>query len=42
MLTFMTYKYSELQMTSATQKLSCKINCKSTLFLIVWYANQRF
>ncbi len=29
------YKYSELQVSSATQKLSCKASCKTPLFLIM-------
>ncbi len=28
-------KYSELQVSSATQKLNCKVNCKTSFFLIV-------
>jgi len=32
LLTFMVYKYSELQMSFATQKLSCKANCKNKPF----------
>jgi hypothetical protein len=34
LLALSTYKYSELQMSSATQKLSCKANCKKSLFFI--------
>jgi hypothetical protein len=34
-LAFMVFKYSELQMSSAIQKLSCKTSCKTPLFLIV-------
>ncbi len=30
------YKYSELQMFDATQKLSCKAGCKTPFFLIVF------
>jgi hypothetical protein len=29
------YKYSELQMSSTTQKLSCKASCKTPIFLVV-------
>jgi len=29
------YKYNELQMPYATQKLSCKANCKTPFFFIV-------
>jgi len=29
------YKYNELQMSSITQKLSCKTNYKTPFFLIV-------
>jgi hypothetical protein len=32
LLEFMTYKYSELQMSFATQKLKCKANCKTPFF----------
>ncbi len=35
LLAFTTYKYNELQTSSATQKLSCKANCKTPFFLIV-------
>jgi hypothetical protein len=34
-LTFTMYKYSELQMSFATQKLSCKASCKTPFFRIV-------
>ncbi len=34
-LALMTYKYNELQMSSSTQKLSCKATCKTPLFLIM-------
>jgi hypothetical protein len=34
-LTLMVEKYSELQMSGATQKLSWKANCKTPFFLIV-------
>jgi hypothetical protein len=34
-LKLMAYKYNELQMPFATQKLSYKANCKTPLFLIV-------
>jgi hypothetical protein len=34
-LAFTAYKYSELQMFFATQKLSCKANCKTPFFLIM-------
>ncbi len=30
-----TFKYSELQMFVAIQKLNCKANCKTTIFFIV-------
>jgi hypothetical protein len=30
-----TYKYSELQVSNATQKLSCKANCKTPFFFVV-------
>jgi hypothetical protein len=36
-LAFTTYKYNELQMFSATQKLSCKANCKTPLFHSIRY-----
>jgi len=32
LLTLTTYKSNELQMVIGTQKLSCKANCKMTLF----------
>jgi hypothetical protein len=32
----MAYKYNELQMSDATQKLSDEANCKSPLFFIVF------
>ncbi len=36
-LALMTYKYSELQMSFTTQKLSCKASCKTPFFLIlIW------
>ncbi len=35
LLALMMYKYSELQVSSATQKLSCKASYKAPLFLIV-------
>jgi len=31
-LTLMVYKYNEMQMSYATQKLSCKANCKHFSF----------
>jgi hypothetical protein len=34
-LTFMAYKYNDLQVSSVTQKLSCKASCKPPLFLMV-------
>jgi hypothetical protein len=34
-LALTTYKYNELQVSSTTQKLSCKANYKTPLFLIV-------
>jgi hypothetical protein len=34
-LALMMYKYSELQMSCETQKLSCKASCK-TLFFSYW------
>jgi hypothetical protein len=33
-LAFMAYKYNELQVTFATQKLSYKANCKTPFFFI--------
>ncbi len=35
-LAFTTYKYNELQVSSTTQKLSCKANCKTPFFFIVF------
>ncbi len=35
-LTLVAYKYNELQMSSTTQKLSCKASCKTPLFLIIY------
>ncbi len=35
LLALMTYKYNELQVSSTTQKLSYKANCKTHFFLIV-------
>jgi hypothetical protein len=35
LLKLMVYKYSELQMSFITQKLSCKASCKTPFFLIV-------
>ncbi len=32
LLALMTHKYSELQMSSTTQKLSCKASCKTPFF----------
>jgi len=32
---FMTYKYSELQVSSTTPKLNCKASCKTPVFLIM-------
>jgi len=34
-LAFTTYKYNELQVSFAIQKLSCKANCKTPFFFIV-------
>jgi hypothetical protein len=34
-LIFTTYKYSELQVSSTTQKLSCKASCKTPFFFIM-------
>jgi len=34
-LALITYKYNELQMFSATQKMNCKASCKTPLFIIV-------
>jgi hypothetical protein len=34
-LALTTYKYNELQMSDATQKLSCKASCKTPIFIIV-------
>jgi hypothetical protein len=31
-LALTTYKYNELQVSSTTQKLSCKANCKTPFF----------
>jgi hypothetical protein len=31
-LTFMAYKYNELQVSSITQKLNCKASCKTLFF----------
>ncbi len=31
----MMFKYNELQMSIATEKLSCKANCKTPFFLIM-------
>ncbi len=36
-LTLTSYKYNELQMSCATQKLNCKASYKTPLFLIVKY-----
>jgi hypothetical protein len=33
--TLTTYKYGELQVFDATQKLSCKVSCKTPFFLIM-------
>jgi hypothetical protein len=33
LLTFIAYKYSDLQVSSTTQKLNCKANCKTPNFL---------
>jgi hypothetical protein len=35
LLTLTTYKYNELQVSSTTQKLSCKANCKTLFFLVM-------
>jgi hypothetical protein len=35
LLAFMTYKYSELQVSFVIQKLSCKASCKTQIFFIV-------
>jgi hypothetical protein len=37
LLTFTVYKYNELKVSFATQKLSCKTNCKTPFFLIVFW-----
>ncbi len=37
LLAFMVYKYSELQMSNAIQKLIYKASCKTPLFFIVMY-----
>ncbi len=34
-LSLIMYKYNELQVSSVIQKLSCKANCKTPLFLIM-------
>ncbi len=34
-LALTTYKYNELQVSSATQKLSYKASCKTLIFLIM-------
>jgi hypothetical protein len=34
-LALIAYKYNELQVFGATQKLNCKANCKTPLFIIV-------
>jgi hypothetical protein len=34
-LALIAYNYNELQMSSATQKLNCKVCCKTPIFLIV-------
>ncbi len=31
----MAYKYNDLQMTGATQKLSCKASCKTPIFFML-------
>jgi hypothetical protein len=36
LLALIAYKYNELQMFFATQKLSCKANCKTPFFYNVW------
>jgi hypothetical protein len=36
-LTFITYKYSELQVFIAIQKLSCKVSCKTSFFHSIRY-----
>jgi hypothetical protein len=42
-LTFMAYKYYELQVSSTTQKLSCKAGCKTPFLLIVlWDGFEHF
>jgi hypothetical protein len=41
-LTFMAYKYSELQMSITSQKLSCKASYKTSLFLIVNWSEKNF
>ncbi len=33
------YKYNELQMFVATQKLRCKVSCKTSFFLIMIFDN---
>jgi hypothetical protein len=35
LLAFTTYKYGELQVSNATQKLNCKANCKTPFFFMV-------
>jgi hypothetical protein len=35
-LEFMSYKYNELQMSVATQKLSCKASCKKHPYSSLW------
>jgi hypothetical protein len=36
LLTLTVYKYNELQVFGATQKLGCKANCKTPLFFTVY------
>jgi len=39
-LTFTVYKYNELEVSSAIQKLSCKASCKKPFFSHYVYRNE--
>jgi hypothetical protein len=42
LLALMTYEYSELQVSFATQKLSCKASCKTPFFLVNGFDQMHF
>jgi hypothetical protein len=41
LLELTTYKHNELQVFGAIQKLSCKVNCKTFIFLMVFFIKEK-